>query len=58
LDRGQAYGPISWELYGKENDDKAYCNASVEGSRKDVVVSHPPAEVVTTHDPLEEESGH
>jgi len=46
-----------WELHGKEDDDEAKDDARLESGREKVIVSHPPTEVVTPHEPLEHETG-
>ena len=44
------------QLQGKEYDEQADENASVQSRCEGVVVSQPPTEVVAPHEPLEEDS--
>ena len=41
-------------LQGKEDDDETDDDARIESRRKNIVVSHPPSEVVAPHEPLED----
>jgi len=43
-------------LDGEEDNDQAQRDASIEGSRQDVVVTHPPSEVESTHEEVENEA--
>jgi hypothetical protein len=42
-----------WQLQGKEDDDEADDDARVEPRGKQIVVPHPPTEVVASHEELE-----
>ena len=44
------------QLHGKENDDEAEYDAGIESHCGKIVVSHPPAEVEASHEPLEDET--
>lgn len=41
-------------MQGKENDDEADYDARIESHRGKIIESHPPAEVETPHEPLED----
>ena len=44
-------------MQGKEDDDEADDDARIECRRKNIIVSHPPTEVVAPHEPLEYAAG-
>jgi hypothetical protein len=43
-------------LQGKENEDEGEYDARIESHRGEIIVSHPPTEVETPHEPLEDET--
>ena len=45
-------------LESEEDEDNTNSDASVQSSRQNVVVPHPPAEVVSAHEPLEDKADH